>query len=83
MNVDMYATWWASRSDFTNIPFGTFESGMPSDALTLVDEFGWTKEALVHRYVVLGLCCLLALGSVYAWGVWQAWQKAGDAKHPE
>ena len=78
--VDMYATWWTSRSDFTNIPFGSFESGMPSDALRLVEEFGWAKEALVHRYVVLGLCCLLALASVYAWGVWRAWQKAEVAK---
>ena len=78
--VDIYATWWASRRDFTNIPFGMFESGMTSDALSLVDEFGWTKEALVHRYVLLGICCLVVLASIYAWGVWRAWQKADAAK---
>ena len=70
--VDMFATWWAARSDFGRIPFGEQEYVGASDALRLVDGFGWATEVLVRRYVVLGLACLVVLAAVYAWGVWQA-----------
>jgi hypothetical protein len=79
--VDMYATWWAAWIDSTNIPFGMIEGGTPSDALRLVEEHGWTEQALVRRYIVLGTCCLITLAAVYAWGVRRAWQVA-DAAQP-
>jgi len=69
--VDMFATWLKSRSDDSAIPYGT-TGGMATDAMTLVDTYGWTLPTLVHRYFVLGLCCLVALAMVYAWGVWKA-----------
>jgi len=69
--VDMYATWLKSRGDDSAIPYGT-TGGMATDAMTLVDTYGWTLPTLVHRYFVLGLCCLVALAIVYAWGVWRA-----------
>jgi hypothetical protein len=47
---------------------------------SLVDEFGWTNDALVHRYVLLGICCLVALAVVYAWGVRWAGREAEAAK---
>lgn len=78
--VDMYATWWAARIDITNIPFGMIEGGTPSDALRLVEEHGWTRQALVRRYFVLGMCCMLTIAAVYAWGVRRAWQAAEAAK---
>ncbi len=66
--VDMYATWWKSRSDESAIPYGT-TGGMATDAMTLVDVHGWSLQTLVSRHVVLGVCCLVALAAVYAWGV--------------
>lgn len=69
--VDIYATWWKSRKDDSAIPYGT-TGGMATDAMKLVDDHGWTLQLLVHRYVVLGICCLIALALVYAWGVWRA-----------
>jgi hypothetical protein len=77
--VDMYATWWAARTDFGRIPFGHQEYVGASDPVRLVDDFGWPTEVMVKRYLVLGLCCLAALAAVYAWGVWQA-KKAADAR---
>lgn len=69
--VDIYATWWKARNDEGAIPYGT-TGGMATDAMTLVDVYGWSLQTLVHRYVVLGVCCLIALALVYAWGVWRA-----------
>jgi hypothetical protein len=66
--VDIYATWWKSRKDEGAIPYGT-TGGMATDAMKLVDEHGWTLQLLVHRYVVFGICCLIVLAIVYAWGV--------------
>ena len=46
--------------------------GMATDAMTLVDVHGWSLQTLVSRYVVLGVCCLIVLALVYAWGVRRA-----------
>jgi hypothetical protein len=70
--VDMFAVWLAARRDFAAIPFGEMEGVGLSDATRLVDDFGWTAEGLVRRHVMLGVCCLVALTLVYAWGVRQA-----------
>jgi hypothetical protein len=70
--ADMFSTWWAARTDFGRIPFGEQEYVGASDALRLVDGYGWSTELLVRRYVVLGLACLVVLALVYAWGIWQA-----------
>ena len=69
--VDMFGTWWASRRDESAIPYGT-TGGMATDAMILIDEYGWTMQTLVNRYVMLGVCCLIALAAVYAWGIWRA-----------
>ena len=69
--VDIFATWWKARSDESAIPYGT-TGGMATDSMKLVDYYGWSMEALVSRYVVLGVCCLIALMLVYIWGVWRA-----------
>jgi hypothetical protein len=66
--VEIYANWWWARKDEGAIPYGTTGS-MATDAMKLVDEHGWTLQLLVHRYVVLGICCLIVLAIVYAWGV--------------
>jgi hypothetical protein len=79
--VDMFSVWWAARTDFGRIPFGEQEYVGASDAVRLVDDFGWATEAMVRRYVVLGLFCLAALTAVYAWGVWRA-KQALDAPRP-
>ena len=69
--VDIYATWWKARKDESAVPYGT-TGGMATDSMTLVDVYGWSLQTLVSRYVVLGVCCLITLALVYAWGVWRA-----------
>jgi hypothetical protein len=71
--VDIFSVWVAARRDFGRIPFGEQEGGLLSDATRLVDDFGWTADQLINRYVGLGVCCLIALTLIYAWGVRQAW----------
>lgn len=71
--VDINAVWWAARRDSGEIPFMTRENGMESDALKLVNEFGWTEAALVNRHILACLVCMAVLALVYAWGVRQAW----------
>jgi hypothetical protein len=72
----MFATWWVARNDFASIPFGEIEGVGASDALRLTKEHGWTEEALVRRFVTVGVLSLVALAAVYAWGVRHAWRKA-------
>ena len=70
--ADMFGTWWAARRDFGAVPFGEMEGVGLSDATRLVDDFDWTTEGMIRRYVATGACCLVALAAVYAWGVWRA-----------
>lgn len=77
--ADMFATWWVARNDFTAIPFGEIEGVGTSDSVRLTQEHGWATEALVRRYVTVGVSCLAALTLAYAWGVRQAWLKAREA----
>ena len=74
--VDINATWWLARRDPGEIPFTTRSNGMESDALRLVNEFGWTEAALVNRHITACLACMALLALVYAWGVRKAWLKA-------
>jgi len=71
--VDIFSVWNAARRDYGAIPFGEQEGTGLSDATKLVDDFGWTADQLIHRHIALGVCCLIALALVYAWGVRQAW----------
>jgi len=74
--VDMFATWWAARNDYNAIPFGEIEGVGTSDPVRLTQEHGWAVEAMVRRYVTVGVSCLAALALVYAWGVRHARLKA-------
>lgn len=69
--VDIFATWVSARKDDQNVPYGT-TGGMASDAMVLVDNHGWSMQLLIGRYFWLGVCCLIVLALVYAWGVWRA-----------
>jgi hypothetical protein len=77
--VDMFGTWVSARRDFGRIPFGEQEGGLLSDATRLVDEYDWSTGMLVGRYLAVGVCCLIALAIVYAWGVWRARREAQEA----
>lgn len=74
--VDISATWWLAHRDRTEIPFMTRDNGLESDALRLVNEFGWTEAALVNRHILACLACIFVLALVYAWGVRRAWIRA-------
>ncbi len=65
--VDTFATWWTARSNTDVIPFGEIEGVGLSDPSKLQDVFGWSTDVIVHRYVTLGACCLIALAIVYVW----------------
>lgn len=80
--VDMYSTWWAARWRDGDVPYGVFESGMRSDSLRMVEDYGWTEAILIHRYYVLGLTCLAALALIYTWGVRRAWCRAASMAQP-
>ena len=69
--IHVYATWWRSRRDEIAIPYGTM-NGVAFDSVKLVESYGWGLQALVNRYVLLGLCSLVVLSAVLAWGVWRA-----------
>lgn len=71
--VDINATWWLARRDPSEIPFTMRANGMESDALRLVNDFGWSEAALVGRHVGMCLACMAVLALVYAWGVRKAW----------
>ncbi len=67
--VDTFATWWSARSDPDVIPFGEIEGVGLSDPSKLSEVYGWSTSQLVHRYVTLGVACLIVLAGVYAWQV--------------
>jgi hypothetical protein len=70
--VDCFSTWWSALSNHDAIPFGEQEYSGLSDPSKLVDLCRWNIDSMIHRYVALGVLCLLALGAVWGWGVWQA-----------
>jgi hypothetical protein len=70
--VDTFATWWTARHDTDVIPFGEIEGVGLSDPSKLTDDYGWSTQVMVGRYVTLGVACLVALATVYAWQVWRA-----------
>lgn len=70
--VDTFATWWSARSDIDAIPFGEIEGVGLSDPSKLQEVFGWTTDQIVHRYVTLGVACLVALAAIYAGNVYRA-----------
>jgi hypothetical protein len=67
--ADAFATWWAARTNLDAIPFGENEGTGPSDPSRLVDMYGWSVSSLIHRYVSLGLLCLIVLAIVYGVGL--------------
>lgn len=79
--VDINATWWAAHSDATEIPYMVRANGMESDALRLVNEFGWPEAVMVSRHITMCVACMAALALIYGWGVWRA-KAAADAAQP-
>jgi hypothetical protein len=74
--ADVFALWWAARRDEDVIPFGRNEGAGLSDPSVLSEMFGWTTRAIVHRYVVLGCLCLVALAALYVVGLSRAAEDA-------
>jgi hypothetical protein len=66
--ADVFAQWWASRTDFDRIPFGMNEGVGLSDPSVLSETFGWSTDQIVGRYVALGCVCLVILAASYAIG---------------
>ncbi len=64
--ADAFAQWWASRRDFDRIPFGMNEGVGLSDPSVLSQDYFWSTDQIVGRYVALGCVCLALLASAYA-----------------
>src|SRR5258708_26739519 len=69
--ADVVEQWWSSRHDPDRIPFGMNEGVGLSDPSRLSDQFGWSADQLVSRYVVLGWLCLLVMAWPYFFGLRQ------------
>jgi hypothetical protein len=67
--MDAMATWWGARSDAGRIPFGENEGVGLSDPSRLADEFGWTMQNMIDRYVLIGVICLGVLVVLYVAGI--------------
>src|SRR5438067_1134156 len=80
--ADMFGTWWVAQSNADVIPFGENEGSGLSDAMTLLEEYRWPTQTIVRRYVLVGVCSLVALALVYAWGVLRARRKANSVQRP-
>jgi hypothetical protein len=67
--ADVFEQWWSSRHDPDRIPFGMNEGVGLSDPSRLSDQFGWSADQLISRYVVLGCLCLMVLACAYFFGL--------------
>jgi hypothetical protein len=63
--ADAFEPWWAARTDVDRIPFGMNEGVGLSDPSMLAENFGWSEQQIVSRYVTLGCICLVVLTVVY------------------
>jgi uncharacterized membrane protein (UPF0136 family) len=70
--ADAFAQWWASRTDFDRIPFGMNEGAGLSDPSVLSENFSWSTDQIVHRYVALGCVCLAVVAVAYVRGLMRA-----------
>ena len=70
--MDAFGTWWSARHDLERIPFGENEGVGLSDPSLLLETYGWTIQAMIHRYVWLGVVCLGALALLYVVGALRA-----------
>jgi hypothetical protein len=57
--VDAFQGWWWARHDVDAIGFGE-QSGSDLDPTKLA-QAGWGADTMIHRYLGLGVLCLLAL----------------------
>ena len=64
--ADVFSLWWSARRDVDRIPFGMNEGAGLSDPSVLSQQFGWSADMLVGRYVALGVACLAVLAAAWA-----------------
>jgi hypothetical protein len=67
--ADTFEQWWSARRDPDRIPFGMNEGVGLSDPSRLSENFGWSADQLVSRYLALGSLCLLVLACAYFFGL--------------
>jgi len=73
--ADMFGTWWVAQSNPDVIPFGENEGSGLSDPMKLLEDYGWSTQTMVRRYVWVAVGSLAGLALVYAWGVKRAASK--------
>ncbi len=75
--ADVFVLWWGARSNPDLIPFGMNEGRGLSDPSALSDQFGWSADQLVHRYVALGCVCVVAITLAY-YSAWRGRRASED-----
>lgn len=78
--VDVFSSWWAARRDWGVIPFGEMEGVGLTDPTKLTDTYGWSIDAMVDRYVTLGVACACVFVVVWIGGIFshaRVWEKLG------
>ena len=71
--MDVYRVW---SGPLDHLPLGEDERGL-SDPAVLVEEFGWSVQLLVDRYLELARACFVVLAGAYAVGIAQS--RSADA----
>ena len=71
--ADASSVWWAAHGDPAEIPFGHIEGVGLSDPSVLVEQFHWSEQKLISRYVTTSALCLLLVGVCQVIGVRRAW----------
>src|SRR5579871_5932394 len=66
--ADTFATWFGALRDLDSIPFGEIEGVGLSDPSRLTEWYGWSVQAMVHRYLLLAALSLVGLGAAYWMG---------------
>jgi hypothetical protein len=65
---------------FEDLPFGEIGGVNLSDPSLLTEMYGWSVTQLIHRYVLLGKVCLVALLALYVWGLASAYLEIKSAR---
>ncbi len=79
--ADVFSLWWGARRNYDLIPFGMNEGAGLSDPSVLSDQYGWSADLLVHRYLLLGCACLALLACGWTLGFLRA-RRAASAAAP-
>lgn len=69
--MDMFMPWWRGQYDIRNIGYG-MTGGMYSDAFLLINQHGWSWDAMISRHLQVAYTCMVVLAVGYYFGLRQS-----------